>query len=57
MEGEKAELPEIDTKKLLIAAVIVLVVTSTLFCCLWNGVFLWVNNSVGGLGNPYLFWP
>ncbi|KXK26481.1 MAG: hypothetical protein TR69_WS6001000485 [candidate division WS6 bacterium OLB20] len=38
-----------------------IVISLLLLCCLCSCVcilpFVWLNDSLGGLGNPYLFWP
>lgn len=44
------------TKMAVLVAVILLFVLC--YCsCLFSGALLWVNDQVGGLGNPYILWP
>jgi hypothetical protein len=43
--------------KLIIIIVLTLVFVCCFVSCLFSVAFIIANNMIGGLGNPYLFWP
>ena len=48
---------EINTTKLILGLLLVLIAICVLVTVVFFVPFIWINNEIGGLGNPYLFWP